>query len=183
MKKNQNKKAVIIIDMLRDFVTGSLKNERSARIIPNLKILLAHARKSGWVVAYTSDAHLPGDPEEKIWGKHAMRGSEGAEVIDELKPQTGDHELGKRTYSGFHETGLDLLLRQNEVTEVIITGMHTNMCVRHTSADAFARNYSIIIPEDCVEAFDDKAHKEGLEYLKMCYGAKVVTTEEIIKGK
>jgi nicotinamidase-related amidase len=174
------KKAVIVIDMLEDFVYGSLKNERSKRIIPNIARLLAHARKSGWVVVYSNDAHLPGDPEEKVWGPHALAGSPGAQVINDLKPQKGDFILGKRTYSSFYETGLDLILRERGVEEVILTGQHTHICIRHTSADAFARNYNITIPHDCVESFTDDDQKKGLDYLKAIYKADVVSTDNLL---
>src|SRR3989338_3713622 len=179
MKKQ--KYAVIVIDMLEDFVYGALKNERAKRIIPNIAKLLALARKNGWLVVYANDAHLPGDPEEKVWGPHALAGTPGAQVIKELKKKKGDVVLPKRTYSSFYETGLDLLFRQNGVKEVIITGQHTHICVRHTSADAFARNYDIIIPSDAVESFSDKDHQEGLEYLKMCYKAKIVKVKDITR--
>ncbi len=175
------KKAVIVIDMLEDFVYGPLRNERAKKIIPKIKKLLIHARKNNWLVVYSNDAHYPGDPEERVWGRHAIAGTTGARVIKELAPQKGDFVVGKRTYSGFYETGLDLLLRQNKVEEVIITGQHTHICVRHTSADAFARNYKIIIPSDCVESFTDEDHKRGLEYLLMCYKAEIVTVEDLIK--
>lgn len=177
----KNKKAVIVIDMLEDFVYGALKNERSERIIPNIKKLLDHARKMGWLVVYSNDAHLPGDPEEKVWGAHAMAGTPGAEVIGELSPKKGDFVFPKRTYSGFYETGLDLMLREHNIDEVIITGQHTHICVRHTSADAFVRNYLITVPEDGVESFTDEDHSKGLEYLKMCYRAKIVKTEDLLK--
>jgi nicotinamidase-related amidase len=174
------KKAVVVVDMLEDFVYGSLKNERSKRIIPNIVKLLNHARKKGWVVVYANDAHLPGDPEEKVWGAHALAGSPGAKVIEELSPKDGDFVLGKRTYSAFYETGLDLILREHRVEEVIIAGQHTHICVRHTSADAFARNYAITVPEDCVESFTDEDHQQGLAYLTMCYKARVVGIAEIV---
>ena len=180
--KNNTKRAVIVIDMLEDFVYGALKNKRAKRIIPNIKKLLFYARRKGWTVVYANDAHLPGDPEEKVWGPHAMAGSRGAQVISELKPKRGDYVLGKRTYSGFYETGLDMILREKGIGEVIITGQHTHICVRHTSADAFIRSYKITIPEDAVESFTDEDHHNGLEYLKMCYGAKIVKTEDMIRG-
>ncbi len=172
--------AVIVVDMLEDFVYGALKNERAKRIIPHIKALLMHARKHDWVVVYSNDAHLSGDPEEKVWGPHALAGSTGAQVIKELAPHKGDFVLGKRTYSAFYETGLDLLLREKGVDTVIIVGQHTHICVRHTSADAFAKNYSIIIPEDGVESFTDEYHNGGLAYLTMCYAAKIVKTDYLI---
>ena len=182
IKSNKKtKKAVVVIDMLHDFVYGGLKNERSKEIIKPLIRLLAYARKKGWLVVFANDAHLPGDPEERVWGPHALVGTPGAEVIKELKPRKTDVILPKRTYGAFYETGLDLLLRQHGVEIVILTGQHTNICVRHSSADAFARNYKIVVPEDAVEAFTEKDQEEGLKYLKMCYGAKITTVKKLVK--
>lgn len=175
------KNAVIVIDMLEDFVSGPLKNERAKRIIPHIAALLDYARRHDWTVVYANDAHLPGDPEEKVWGPHALAGTPGARVIHALKPHVTDFVLGKRTYSAFYETGLDLLLREKGINTVIITGQHTHICVRHASADAFARNYSIIIPEDGVESFSDEDHTGGLAYLKTCYGVKIVRTRDLLK--
>jgi nicotinamidase-related amidase len=177
----KTKKAVVVVDMLYDFVYGALKNKRSEQIIKPLVGLLKHARKMGWLVIYSNDAHLPGDPEERVWGPHALAGTPGAEVIKELKPRKGDIVLPKRTYSAFNETGLDLLLRQHGVNTVILTGQHTHICIRHSSADAFANNYKIVIPKDAVESFTQDYHDNGLEYLKMCYGAKVVETKSLKK--
>jgi nicotinamidase-related amidase len=56
------------------------------------------------------------------------------------------------------------------------------MCVRHTAAGAFFRGYDIIIAEDGVEAFTEKDHLEGLEYLKYVYNAEVVEIRDIIKN-
>lgn len=177
----KEKYAVIVIDMLEDFVYGALKNDRSKRIIPNIAKLLEFARAKGWLVVYANDAHLPGDPEEKVWGAHALAGSPGAQIIRELSSKRGDIVLGKRTYSAFNETGLDLLLRQHGINSVILVGQHTHICVRHTSADAFANNYTIVVPDDCVESFSDKDHQDGLAYLKMCYGATITTMKKLLK--
>jgi nicotinamidase-related amidase len=87
------KPAVVIVDMLDDFVTGSLANPRAERIIPNIAELAARARELGWPVIYANDAHLPGDFEERVWGPHALAGSPGARVIERLAPQAGDLEL------------------------------------------------------------------------------------------
>jgi len=182
-----NNQAVIVLDMLNDFVTGSLKCERAQHIIPNLKKLLAEARKHKIPVIYSNDAHLPVDEEVvERWGKHAIKGTKGAEVIPELKPTAKDYVVEKRTYSGFHETGLDMLLRSmyrgEGVKTVILTGLHTNICVRHTAADAFFRGYKIIVAEDGVEAFTKEDHEQGLKYLKNIYNAKIMKTDQIIKG-
>ncbi len=172
--------AVIIIDMLDDFVTGALANERSQAIIEPIARLSAAARAAGWPVIYSNDAHLPGDPEERVWGPHALAGSPGAAVIGELAPQAGDIELPKRHYSAFYETGLDGLLRQNGVDTVILTGQHTHICVRHSAADALYRGYRIIVPPDAVESFTQADHESGLQYLAAVYAAELTPVAELV---
>ncbi|MEM3055317.1 MAG: isochorismatase family cysteine hydrolase [Candidatus Bathyarchaeia archaeon] len=177
---------VIIIDMLNDFVTGDLKCERAQRIIPNLKRLVEAARKYGVPIIYSNDAHYPNDHEVvHRWGKHAIKGTKGAEVIPELKPTDKDFVVEKRTYSGFYETGLDPLLRSlyngEGVKTVILGGLHTHICVRHTAADAFFRGYRIIVAKDGVESFTQEDHEQGLKYLEYVYNAKIMAVDEIIR--
>jgi nicotinamidase-related amidase len=178
--------AVIVIDMLNDFVTGKLEAKRAKYIIPNLKRLVEAARENNVPVIYSNDAHYPQDVEiTRKWGNHAIKGTEGAKVIPELKAAKKDYVVEKRTYSGFYETGLDPLLRSLYKGEgaktVILGGLHTNMCVRHTAADAFFRGYKIIIAKDGVEAFTQEDHEEGLKYLEYVYNAKLMAVDEIIR--
>ena len=179
------RKAVLVIDMLKDFVFGKLKCERAERIIPNLQKLLEAARENDIPVIYCNDAHYPTDFEIKRWGLHALKGSEGAEVIKELEPQEKDYIIEKRVYSAFFETGLDPLLRSlyrgKGVETLILTGLHANICVRHTAADAFFRGYKIVVAKDGVEAFSEEEYKEGIDYLKFAYGAIIKSVDEIIK--
>jgi nicotinamidase-related amidase len=70
-------KALIVIDMLNDFVTGVLNNEAdAAKIIPPIKRLIQHARADpDWLVVYSNDAHRSDDREISVWGRHAMAGT------------------------------------------------------------------------------------------------------------
>ncbi|MBV7441057.1 cysteine hydrolase [Weeksellaceae bacterium TAE3-ERU29] len=180
MKKQTT--AIILVDMLNDFITGSLKCERAQKIIHPNKLLIEEARKKGVYVIFSNDAHLKGvDKELEFWGDHAIVGTKGAEVIPELTPQKSDFIIPKRRYSGFFQTDLKLLLDELEVEHVIITGLHTHMCVRHTTADAFYWNYSISIPKDATDAFTQEDYEYGLTYLEEVYGAKITTVEDLIK--
>lgn len=176
------KAAVLVIDMLNDFVHGALKVERAAGIIPNIKRLLEHARGRGIPIIYANDSHLPkGDKEFQLWPEHAVAGTWGAEVIDELKPGVGDYVVRKRRYSAFYSTDLDLLLRELDVDTLILTGLVTDICVQHTAADAFFRGYRVIIPRDCVETVTEERHEAALEYMKSTYGCEITTTDELLK--
>lgn len=187
MTMSMDNKAVIIVDLLNDFVTGSLRCDRASRIVPNIKRLVEASHKHGIPVIFSNDAHYPQDPEVvNKWGAHAMKGTKGAEVIPELRPTKDDFEVEKRVYSGFYETGLDPLLRSlyrgEGVKTVILCGLHTHMCVRHTAADAFFRGYKIVVAEDGVDAFTKEDHEQGLKYLAEVYNSKIMSVDDIITG-
>ena len=176
--------AVIVIDMINDFVTGVFKSDRAARVIPNIKALLDHARERKVPVIYATDAHLPGiDPEFNIWGRHAEAGSWGAEIVDELKLKKGDSRVFKRKYSAFQGTDLDQLVRELKVDTVILTGVVTDICIQHTAADAFFRGLKIIIPVDCVEAVDAATQEAALEFMKKVYRPEIITSKELLRKK
>ena len=107
------KYAVIVVDMLNDFVTGPISSPRVHHIIEPIKKLCEKARENGIPVFYANDSHTPEiDKEFRVWGPHAVEGTPGAEVIEELKPQKGDYIIPKKTYSAFFETPLALILRE-----------------------------------------------------------------------
>jgi nicotinamidase-related amidase len=175
-------KALIIVDMLIDFVDGKLANPRAERIIGPLQQLLDHARHRDWVIVFSNDAHRPDDPELKVWGEHAMEGDPGAQVIDSFEPHESAREWQspKRSYGAFDGTGLDEQLKALGIDEVVITGQHTHICVRHTSYGALIRGYDITVPSDAVCAFEGVDEDDALEYLKMAYGATVTTVDELL---
>ena len=178
------KPAVVVIDMINDFVTGVFKNERAEKIIPNVEQLLNFAREKKISVVYVNDAHLPNvDTEFDVWPQHAVAGTWGAQVVDELKPEKGDFVFQKRRYSAFQGTGLDQLLRELKVDTLILTGVVTDICIQHTAADAFFRGYKIIVPEDCVEAINEQTQKAALDYLKRVYGCKITRVDEMMKKR
>lgn len=179
----KDKTAVILVDMLNDFVTGALGCDRAKGIVSANQRLVEAAHNHGVFVVYSNDCHLAGiDLELKLWGDHALAGTSGAEVIPELQPQESDFIVPKRRYSGFFQTDLHLLLEELGVGTVIMTGLHTHMCVRHTVADAFNWGYKIQVPKDCTDSFTQEDYEYGLKYLKEVYGAEITTSDELIKG-
>lgn len=179
--EQQPRYAIIVIDMLNDFITGALGCERGRAIVPALRRLLTEARTHDIPVLYANDSHLKGiDHELTLWGDHALRGTEGAEVIPELAPQANDYVVLKRRYSGFFRTDLDLLLRELEVDTLIITGMHAHMCCRHTAADAYCLGYHLVVPEETTDAFTEEDFLSGIRYMKEAYGAEVCSLDELL---
>ena len=173
-------RALIIVDMLNDFVDGKLANPKAQAIVEPLQRLLAHAREDGWVVVFSNDAHHSDDPELKVWGEHAMAGTPGANVIPQLVPREGEIVSPKRDYGAFDGTGLDEQLKERGVDEVVIAGQHTHICVRHSSYGALRRGYDISIPRDAVCAFEGVDEDEALAYLEMAYAAKITSVDELV---
>jgi maleamate amidohydrolase len=67
----------------------------------------------------------------------------------EIAPQSHDLVIRKPKNSAFFETPLYSQLTFLQVDTVIVTGVSTSGCVRATVVDAFARNFRIIVPEEC----------------------------------
>ena len=180
-KLTLDRPAILVVDMLNDFVTGALACDRGKAIVPATATLLDAARAAGVPVIFCNDAHLSEiDREFEVWGPHAIAGTPGAEVIPELGLCDKDFVVPKRRYSGFFQTDLDALLRELGVKTVIMTGLHAHMCVRHTSADAFQLGYNVVVAKEATDAFTEDDYNIGIAYLKTCYGADAYTNEELI---
>ena len=177
-----SKYAILVVDMLNDFVTGSLGCPRALDIVEPNRVLLEEARKNDVPVIFCNDSHHKGiDNELKLWGDHAIRGTKGAEVIPELPINEKDYVIPKRRYSSFFQTDLDLLLKELKVDTVIITGLHTHMCCRHTAADAYQNNYNVIFAKDATNSFTEEDYLYGLKYAKEVYGAQILSNEELFQ--
>ncbi|MGB8935281.1 MAG: isochorismatase family cysteine hydrolase [Candidatus Nitrosopolaris sp.] len=187
---NYNRKmnyAILVNDMLNDFIHGKLKCDRAVQIIPKIILLLEKARQKNIPIFYCNDQHLAIDTYElKLWGPHAMKDTHGSKVIDELRPSANDFIIPKRRYSSFDGTSLDNSLGTTYsgkgADTIIMTGVHTHICVKHTVYDAFVRGYDVIVAEDGVEAFTKHDHVAGLKYMKQNYGAKIEKVSCILRG-
>ncbi len=175
--------ALLIIDMVKDFVHGKLPVPGAKDIIPNINKLRKVFKDKGLPVIHVTDAHIPGvDKELVLWGDHAVKGSEGAEIVEELAPDDREYRVCKRRYSGFYATDLDLLLRELEVDTIIATGVATDICVQHTVADAFFRGYRVIVVSDATATLNKDYHQHALEYMRRVYGAKILSTERVVES-
>lgn len=141
-----NRRALVVVDMLNDFVRegAPLEVPWTRRILPALRREIQRSRGGGDAIVYVSDAHAPDDPEfsRMGWPPHAVKGTKGAEVVEELAPQPGDSVVEKTTYSGFFRTKLDEVLQERGVTDLTVAGCVTHICVLYTVSDADASRTS-----------------------------------------
>jgi len=173
------KQVIIVVDMIKDFVTGKLGNERARKIVPNIAALLKRARDHDIPVIYLCDAHTSTDRQMDIWGEHAMKGTEGSEIIPELKPEKKDIVIEKSWYSGFVDTELPGLLKDLGVDTIIFTGVSTDICVQNNVAFAYFSGYKTIVPEDCTASIEKETHEHSLRYMKKVFGTDITTSGDM----
>jgi len=184
--------ALLIIDMQNDFChpqgfSGSklkldLTGVRS--IIPSLQTLLKWARETHLKVIFTCESHVPdlsdltsskrqrytnaGSPigASGAMGRFLIQGEKGSEIIDELQPLPDETQLNKPAHSCFVGTSLDLLLRDSNISHLLITGVTTECCVLATYRHASDLGYYCLLLDDCCAAFDRADHDATLHILQ-----------------
>lgn len=174
------KHAVVIVDVLNDFVEGLVGSPHAITVIEPCQTLIAAARANSVPVIYTNDAHVESDCELGIWGPHAMKGSQGAQIHSSVAPQNGDIVVEKHHYSGFFGTGLDRILKELGVDSLIVAGLYSNICCRLTCIDAFQHGYKVTIAREAMTSFDESAYESDLEYLKVVAGAETASVDEAV---
>jgi len=177
-KASGGKGALIVVDMLNDFVRpgAPLEVPETRKIVPALRRRIARARRDGELVVFVCDAHRKNDPEfaRMGWPPHAVEGTSGAAVVHALSPEAGDVVVEKKTYSGFHRTALDAVLRRHGVRRLALSGCVTNICILYTAADAAMRGYDVAVDERLVAGLSPKSHAFALDEMERVLGARVL---------
>ena len=94
-----------------------------------------------------------------------VKGSWGAQIVDELAPEDGDIVLeGKRGLDAFASTNLDFILRSKGIQTVVLSGFLTNCCVESTMRSAYERGFEVITLTDCVGATSAEEHANAITY-------------------
>ncbi len=201
--------SVIVVDMQNTFVSkGGMLDlvgrdiSLSQKAIKPIKQILSAARAKGIKVVYlaalySANLHDSGGPNSPHWYKATgivcyrqqpewrdrlqIRGTWGAEIVGELKPQEEDIIVEKQRYSGFVGTNLDIILKTFHTKYLVITGVATNICVEATLRDAYYLDYFPILVSDATAASGPSPIQDATEFnVKQCYGW-VTTTDNIIK--
>jgi nicotinamidase-related amidase len=176
MGKNMGSKALLIIDMLNDFVLDGapLKVPKIERIIKPIKKEIEKARNEGYQVIYICDSHEENDREFELFPPHAVKGTEGSKIIEDLKPEGTDIIVRKSTFSGFFNTDLDEILRKLNVQKLIVTGDVTNICILYTVADAVMRGYRVDVVKNAVAGLNRRDHKYALRQMRNILKANII---------
>lgn len=178
--------SLILVDVLNSFFheKGSAYYPDAQQVLPNLQRLLRTARKNGVFVVHAVERHHPQvtDLEHKKLPIHCEVGSFESEYVPTLEPllSKSEIEVAKIRYSSFFATELDLMLRAQHVTAVVIAGVKTNVCIRATAQDAFALGYRVVVPRDATNSNRPHLAEASLEDISRYMGA-TPTTDEVLQ--
>ena len=181
--------ALLIIDMQRDFLEpggfgemlGNDVSQLRRTIEPN-RVLLAAWRDKQLPVMHTREGHradlsdLP--PSKKVrgrgnttigdagpMGRILVRGEAGHDIIPELYPLPGETVIDKPGKGAFFATSLHAILQGHGVTQLVVTGVTTEVCVHTTVREANDRGYDCLVPEDCVGSYFPEFQVMGLKMI------------------
>ena len=154
--------AMVLVDMQNDFMKPNQPNRST--IIENTQDVMSAVRRHGWPVIYVyvlrrednlDDAHPRIRTRQRVVDRslgpgvtHCAIGTEGAEIVSELRPQPGDFLVDKQGGSGFGFTPLHRILRNLNVNRLLMTGGAASGCVWATALDGVALGYDITVVGD-----------------------------------
>lgn len=171
-------RALLVIDMLEDFVRAGapLEVPDTRKILPAVRRRIARARKEGELVVYVCDSHRKNDPEfaRMGWPPHGVAGTPGAAVVAPISPEPGDVVVEKTSYSGFHRTSLQSVLRRRGIQKLSLSGCVTNICILYIAYEAAVRGYDVTVDETLVAGLDPKTHAFALDQMKKVLGVRVI---------
>ena len=179
------KTALLIVDMVHDFTDpeGKVFYKQNREVLPNIKKVLDECRKKNILVIFFRHSYRKNKFDKNLINMrpNCIEGTGGDEIDSMLQvDEEKDYVIKKRRYSGFFGTDLDLILRENKIENVIITGTKTNCCIRSTVTDAYYLNYNVYVVSDCVATNDEIVNQVHLTDIKKYFG-EVVSTKELFE--
>ncbi|WP_407929733.1 cysteine hydrolase family protein [Kangiella shandongensis] len=154
-------------------------------VIPNVVTLQRTFREMGQEIIHSRIQSLTQDGRDRSWehkrlGLHAAPGSKLAEFLPDVAPQ-GDELIINKTASGlFNSTNIHYVMRNLDITDLLVAGVYTNECVSSAVRSAADLGYNVTLLSDATAAITPELHRAAILTVKERY-ARVSTTKEAIE--
>ncbi|MEV5532765.1 cysteine hydrolase [Streptomyces prunicolor] len=174
--------ALVVIDLQKGIVSARTDDPTTAiaDAVKRSTHLATEFRRHGLpVILVNITGRAPGRTDTGRSVNSAAPPAGWADLIDELDVQPTDHLITKRRRSAFHDTGLDTLLRDLGVTQVVLSGVATSSGVESTARSASDQGYHVVLVTDAMGDPDPEAHRHSVERVFPKLG-ETATTAEVI---
>ncbi len=177
-----SKTALLIIDMFNDFDFDGgedlLRNTKP--IVDPILNLKRHFKKNDWPVIYCNDNFGQWKDSTEDIIRH-IESSKGDVIAKRIAPEEKEYFIIKPRHSTFYGTQLDILLRQLDVTSLVMTGVASDICILFSANDGYMREYELHVPRDCVAAETDKRNDSALTIIHEALGIPIDDADTYIK--
>ncbi|MFK0206371.1 cysteine hydrolase family protein [Agrobacterium sp. NPDC090283] len=137
-----SKRAVIVVDLQKDYLTsGRFALEGIDQVVANAAKIVAAARAAGVKVINIRHENPAGAP-------FFASGTEGAEIVPEMTPQADETVITKHYPNSFRDTDLKSVLDAEDITNVVIVGAMSHMCIDATTRAAADLGYGVTVVAD-----------------------------------
>lgn len=162
-------KALIVVDVQNDFVTGPLGTKEAQAAIPSVKKLIQEMSNKDTVIITTQDTHyenyLHTLEGQKLPVEHCLHGTRGWEIVKEVKDVLDDYiPLEKPTFGAFTLISNLIAASKNPIEEIHICGFCTEICVMANAVILRAAfpNTPIYIHADACAGVTPESHNAAL---------------------
>jgi ureidoacrylate peracid hydrolase len=136
-------------------------------VLPNIRQLQFACRGAGIEIVYSVIENMTRDGRDrsldyKISGIDVSRGSEDAQVLEEIGPLDDEMVFRKTSSSVFISTNIDYILRNLGVRSLIVSGIMTDQCVESAVRDACDLGYLVTLVTDACTTHSAERHKQSL---------------------
>ena len=157
------------------------------QVIPNTASLIEECRNRGVEIIFARIACLKPDGRDRSLSQKKPgfnyllipKDADEGQVVPELAPTESDIVVIKTTDSALTGTNLRLMLRNMEITDVIVAGIFTDQCVASTVRSLADESFGVVVVEDCCAAATQELHNHELEIINMIY-CHVVSSEDVV---
>lgn len=166
------KKTLIVVDMQKDFVDGSLGTKEAQAIVEPVKRKIAEYLEREDEIIFTRDTHgkdyLETSEGKKLPVEHCIFGTEGWQLAEGLAVE-GAIYIDKPNF-GF--TNWKEVAARHELTfqEIELIGLCTDICVVSNALilKALYPDAEISVDGSCCAGVTPETHRAALETMKMC---------------
>lgn len=162
---NLNNSALLVLDMQKYFFQPSSHAyipSAPAVIAPIKKLIELYQQKSKPVI-YTRHVNTPEDAKNmnSWWKNLILEQQQESEIIEDILI-TNPVVIKKTQYDAFYQTELLPYLNRQKITDIVITGVMTHLCVETTARSAFMRGFKVIITADGTASYNSTYHLSSL---------------------